>query len=70
MNIKNNRKNVEWLKQDGSFEIAEPLAPKEYEKMENVGSMDEMIEYFTLIGDIGTASRIRSDKKCFLDRIK
>lgn len=63
LNIRNNKKNVEKLKEKGFFKNAKILTSREFEKGENVGSMNEMIEYFTLKGDHERAYRIQRYKE-------
>jgi len=63
LNIYNNKRNVERLKADGFFENAKIIRPAEFEKQENIGSMNEMIEYFTLKGDIERVNKIKKYKK-------
>ena len=59
----NNKKKVEGLKKGGFFQNYEVLKPEEYEKMENMGSMDEMIDYFSRIGDRKRVEKIRKVKR-------
>ncbi|MDD5130451.1 MAG: hypothetical protein PHS66_05325 [Candidatus Omnitrophica bacterium] len=61
-NVCNNRKKVERLKAQGFFSNAEILSPDEFEKKENTGSMNEMIEYYTLKGDADRVARIQERK--------
>jgi len=63
LNVYNNGKNVERLKADGFFENAQIMGPCEFEKPENVGSMNEMIRYFKLKGNIDRVNKIRRHKK-------
>jgi len=63
LNIYNNKRNVKRLKADGFFENAKIIGPAEFEKEENIGSMNEMIEYFTLKGDIERVNKIKKYKK-------
>ena len=63
LNITNNSRNVERLTQEGFFENVSILTPLEFEKQENLGSMNEMIEYFTLQRDFGRADKIRLIKE-------
>jgi hypothetical protein len=59
-NIHNNGKKVEKLRAQGFFTNIEILSPNEFEKKENVGSMKEMIEYYTLKGNVDKVERIRN----------
>jgi len=63
LNVYNNQKNAEKLKAEGFFGNASIIAPCEFEKSENVGSMNEMIQYFELRGDSGRVNRIRALKE-------
>ena len=63
LNVMNNKKKVEKLKKSGFFQNCEVLKPEEYEKMENMGSMDEMIDYFSRIGDRKRVEKIRKVKR-------
>jgi len=63
LNVMNNKKKVEKLKKNGFFQNCEVLKPEEYEKMENIGSMDEMIDYFSRIGNRKREEKIRKIKK-------
>jgi len=63
LNIYDNKRNVIKLKQQGFFKNVEVLKPKEFEKMENVGSMDEMIKYFTLKKNFKKVEEIKKYKK-------
>jgi len=63
LNIYNNKRNIEKLKADGIFENAQIVGPCEFEKYENVGSMNEMIEYFKLRGDIDRVNKIKRYKE-------
>ena len=64
LNVVNNKKNVERLKQRGFFENkVEVLLPREYEKMENFGSMIEMITYFEKVGDFKRVDKIKNNLK-------
>lgn len=63
LNVVNNKNKVERLKREGFFDNCEVLKPGEYEKIENLGSMDEMIEYFSRIGDLKRAEKIKKLKK-------
>jgi len=62
-NIYNNRKKVEKLKSQGFFTNTEILSANEFEREENVGSMNEMIEYYKLKGNINKVERIEKHKK-------
>lgn len=62
-NIYNNRKKVEKLKSQGFFTNVEILSPSEFEKKENIGAMNEMIEYYKLKGNINKVERIEKYKK-------
>ncbi|MBU0468345.1 MAG: glycosyltransferase family 39 protein [Candidatus Omnitrophica bacterium] len=50
-NVKLNNENTKRLRKTGYFNNAVVLERKNFERRENVGSMREMIEYFTFIGD-------------------
>lgn len=63
LNLANNRKNVERLKDEGFFEGWRVLPPEKFEKRENIGAMNEMIEYFTLRGDYERVERIERQKE-------
>ncbi|MCF7916180.1 MAG: hypothetical protein K9L61_00190 [Candidatus Omnitrophica bacterium] len=63
LNIFNNKDNVERMKENEFFKSANILAPKDFERRENIGAMNEMIEYFTLKGDFERASRIEKQKE-------
>jgi len=63
LNIYNNQKNVQKLKQNGFFENAEIIQQGEFEKQENIGSMDEMIKYYSLTGDLKRINKIKEFKK-------
>jgi len=63
LNLQNNKANVERLKTKGFFKDAKILSEHEFEKNENVGSMDEMIEYFTLKGEFERVGEIKRAKK-------
>lgn len=63
LNSYNNKRNVEKLKAEGFFKNAQIIDIPEFEKQENVGSMDEMIRYFKLKGDINRVNRIKKYKK-------
>jgi len=68
-NIINNSRNVRLLKKDGFLEKTKIIAPYEFEKEENIGSMEAMIEYFRLKKDFGRAERIqRSKEKIYGDK--
>lgn len=63
LNIYNNKKNVEELKKNGYYVNAKILSSQDFEKGENIGAMDEMIEYFTLRGDQGSVYKIERQKE-------
>jgi len=63
VNIYNNRRNVEKLKSDGFFENAKFIGPGEFEKGENIGSMNEMMRYFELKGNKDRVNKIKRYKK-------
>jgi hypothetical protein len=63
LNIYNNKKNAERLKAGNFFENAYIIAPSEFEKQENVGSMNEMIMYFSTKGDMDKVNEIKRYKK-------
>lgn len=63
LNLINNRRNVEELASQGLFKDAKVIGPKHFEELENVASMDEMIEYYTIVGDKERIEKIRKDKK-------
>jgi len=62
-NIYNNKKNVEKMKKDGLFNNIKILIPQDFEKNENLGAMNEMIEYFTLKDDQERVYRIERQKQ-------
>lgn len=62
-NICRNRNNVESLKAKGFFDHAVVLNSKDYERQENVSSMDEMIAYFSLKKDYAMVENIKRIKK-------
>lgn len=62
-NVYNNRKKVEKLKSQGFFTNTEILSPNEFERKENVGSMNEMIEYYKLKGNVNKVEKIKRYKK-------
>lgn len=62
-NVKNNSKNVALLKNQGFFENAQIIDFKEFEKRENTGAMREMIELFTLKGDLQRVDKIKKQLK-------
>jgi hypothetical protein len=62
-NVYNNKRKVEKLKSQGFFTGTEILSPKEFEREENVGSMNEMIRYYKLKCDFNRVERIRDHKK-------
>jgi hypothetical protein len=57
-----NKINIEKLKQEDFFKEAKIIGPFEFEKRENIDSMDEMIKYFELKGDSERANKIRLEK--------
>lgn len=63
LNISNNQPNVKKLKKEGFFEIVEVINPNEFERLENLSSLNEMIEYYTLKGDIDRVNKIKRMKK-------
>ncbi len=63
LNISNNKSNVEKLIAEGYFKNVKILAANEFEKKENVGSMNEMIKYFKLRGNIKRVKKIKELKK-------
>jgi len=69
LNVCNNQKNVEILKTKLFFKDAKIIGPYKFEKEENIGSMDEMIEYFSRIGDFERAKKIEKNKIRYMQRI-
>jgi len=67
LNLINNRRNVARLKKQGFFKDVKVLTMKNFEKIENAGSMDEMIAYFTLKGDFNRVDSIKKHKKEMYD---
>jgi hypothetical protein len=63
MNIYNNGRQVETLKESGFFKDAKVIKLRDFERTENIGSMDEMIEYFNLKGNIDKVKNIKEHKK-------
>lgn len=63
LNITNNKKNVEGLIREGFFKNVEIINSREFEKRENIGSMNEMIKYFELKGNIDKVNKIKKYKK-------
>ncbi|MCX5701662.1 MAG: hypothetical protein NTW64_01620 [Candidatus Omnitrophica bacterium] len=63
LNIYNNPRNAERLKQEGFFKNVELLTPLEFEKKENAGSLDEMIIYYELKGNMDKVDKIKRMKK-------
>lgn len=63
LNVYNNKKNVERLKVSGFFSDVKILTSRDFERGENTRGMDEMMEYFTLIGDQGRVDRIQRQKE-------
>lgn len=63
LNIYNNKRNVERLKEEGFFKNARVIGPSGLEKHENIGSMNEMIEYYWLKGDIDRVNKIERHKR-------
>jgi len=61
-NIFNNKKNTEKLIAERFFENARIISAFEFERQENVGSMNEMIEYFRLRGNKDKANKIKEYK--------
>ncbi|MCX5694755.1 MAG: hypothetical protein NT014_06545 [Candidatus Omnitrophica bacterium] len=61
-NIYNNRIKVERLKAQGFFSNVEILSSNEFEKRENIGAMNEMIEFYTLKGNMKKVARIQKHK--------
>jgi hypothetical protein len=62
LNLYTNKINIEKLKQEDFFKEAKIIGPFEFEKRENIDSMDEMIKYFELKGDSERANKIRLEK--------
>lgn len=62
LNIFNNKKNTEKLIAERFFENARIISAFEFERQENVGSMNEMIEYFRLRGNKDKANKIKEYK--------
>jgi hypothetical protein len=62
LNAYNNKRNVEELKTSGFFNNAVIADHRDFEKKEIIGSLDEMIEYFTLSGDYGRVNKIKRYK--------
>jgi hypothetical protein len=63
LNIYHNKKNVEKLRAKGFFNQAIVLSSRDYEREENVSSMDEMINYFFLTKNLGMVEKIKRTKK-------
>ena len=63
LNVFNNRVNVEKLKRQDFFVNARIIKSRDFERVENAGSMDEMIEYFKLRGDYDRVNKIIEYKK-------
>ncbi len=63
LNIGNNKRNVEKLIAKGYFKNAKIVGSNEFEKKENVGSMNQMIRYFELQGNIERVKKIKEFKK-------
>ncbi len=70
LNIYNNKNNVEKMKKNNFFKGAKILSINEFEKRENIGAMNEMIEYFTLKGDYERVRRIEKQKEKMYSKIK
>lgn len=66
LNVKNNQRNIEKLRQDGYFEYARVVPPSRYEDFENLGCFDEMIEFFTVREDTAEVERLKKLKKEYL----
>jgi hypothetical protein len=62
LNLYTNKINIGKLKQENFFKKAKIIGPFDFEKRENIDSMDEMIKYFDLKGDSERANRIRLEK--------
>jgi hypothetical protein len=62
LNLANNQRNVLKLKQKGFFKNAALLSESDYEKEENFGSMNEMIEYFQAKGDLPRVRQIEAQR--------
>ena len=63
LNIYNNQKNVQQLKASGFFENTAIIPEGEFEKRENIDSMNEMIDYYKLKGDLKRIDNINKLKK-------
>ena len=63
LNVHNNKKNVETLKVSGFFSDAKIITSRDFERGENTRAMDEMMEYFTLVGDQERVDRIQRQKE-------
>lgn len=63
LNLRNNRKNAAIMKDAGFFDNARVVDSRNFERLENSGSMDEMIEYYRLKGDENRVSAIKRVKK-------
>ena len=59
LNVFNNQNKVFKLKEGGFFKKAEILSKREFEKEENMGSMNEMIAYFQAKGDTCRVNKIK-----------
>jgi hypothetical protein len=59
LNLSNNQNNVLKLKDAGFFKNAEILSKREFEKIENISSMDEMIKLYQAKGDTRKVEQIK-----------
>lgn len=65
LNLYNNKRNVDKLKAGGFFRRMSLIGPKEFERLENDGSLDEMIQYYELKGDSKKAAGFKKIKEGF-----
>ncbi len=65
INLKNNALNSEKLKQSGFFCDARVISSRDFENLENNSSVEEMIDYYRIIGDKGRVSALEKIKNQF-----
>jgi len=62
-NIYNNKRNAQALRAEGFFKNAVVVSSRDYERQENVASMDEMIVYFGLKNNLAMVEKIKRLKR-------
>jgi len=59
LNVYNNPRKVARLKAEGLLNMATIINPSDFERLENIGSMNEMIAYFQAKGDTRRVNKIK-----------